>query len=112
MRLAPLQRAVSGLMQSRARMRRAIIHRPMASSFSATRGLAGAANEGLRGLSTGELKRLLSERGVDYRDCIEKSDLMDKLNESSLLGICTRTQATLVTRFSVHLAPNPPRRAV
>ena len=34
-------------------------------------------------LTIGELKQLLSERGVDYRDCLEKSDLAKRLSESA-----------------------------
>lgn len=43
-------------------------------------------DDGLAGLSTGELKNLLSERSVDYRDCLEKRDLIEKLRESSREG--------------------------
>ncbi|KAJ8599996.1 hypothetical protein CTAYLR_001831 [Chrysophaeum taylorii] len=32
--------------------------------------------------STSELKRLLSERGVDFRDCLEKSELVQRLQKS------------------------------
>ena len=42
---------------------------------------AGAAG-GLSKLSVGELKRLLSERGIDFRDCLEKKDLVDRLESS------------------------------
>jgi len=42
-----------------------------------------SAEDGLSGLSIGELKKLLSERGVDYRDCLEKNDLMARLKASS-----------------------------
>lgn len=38
---------------------------------------------GLSALTVGELKQLLSERGVDYRDCLEKSDLAKRLSESA-----------------------------
>ena len=41
------------------------------------------ADGGLTALSVGELKQLLSERGVDYRDCLEKADLAKRLSESS-----------------------------
>ena len=34
-------------------------------------------------LSVGELKKLLSDRGVDFRDCLEKADLVQRLKESS-----------------------------
>lgn len=33
-------------------------------------------------LSVAELKRLLNDRGVDYRDCLEKKDLVDRLISS------------------------------
>lgn len=33
-------------------------------------------------LSVSELKRLLSERGVDFRDCLEKRDLVERLQQS------------------------------
>jgi len=32
-----------------------------------------------RALSVAELKRLLNDRGVDYRDCLEKRDLVERL---------------------------------
>jgi len=38
--------------------------------------------DALSSLSVSELKRLLSERGVDFRDCLEKSDLVDRLQNS------------------------------
>ena len=43
--------------------------------------LAAAAPEA--NLSVGELKKLLSDRGVDFRDCLEKADLVQRLKESS-----------------------------
>lgn len=39
-------------------------------------------NDSLKALSVTELKRLLSERGVDFRDCLEKRDLIDRLMNS------------------------------
>jgi len=36
----------------------------------------------LNSLSISELKRLLNDRGVDYRDCIEKRDLVERLMSS------------------------------
>merc|ERR1719311_1071790 len=42
----------------------------------------GNAAGGLSKLSVGELKRLLSERGIDFRDCLEKKDLVDRLESS------------------------------
>lgn len=49
-------------------------------------GSTTTSDDGLSGLSTGELKGLLAERGVDYRDCLEKSDLVERLRESSAEG--------------------------
>merc|ERR1719499_1436571 len=40
-------------------------------------------DSGLAGLSVGELKALLNERGVDYRDCLEKRDLIERLESST-----------------------------
>lgn len=37
---------------------------------------------GVSNLSVTELKRLLSERGVDFRDCLEKRDLVERLQQS------------------------------
>ena len=37
---------------------------------------------GLNALSVTELKRLLSERGVDFRDCLEKRELVERLQSS------------------------------
>jgi len=38
--------------------------------------------DALWSLSVGELKRLLSERGIDFRDCVEKGNLVDRLVNS------------------------------
>jgi S1-C subfamily serine protease len=38
--------------------------------------------QGLALLSVRELKRLLQERGVDFRDCLEKNDLVERLQTS------------------------------
>jgi len=40
-------------------------------------------DSGLAGLSVGELKSLLNDRGVDYRDCLEKRDLIERLESST-----------------------------
>ena len=49
--------------------------------------VATAATDGALGdLSSGELKRLLTERGVDFRDCIEKRELVERLRESVARG--------------------------
>ena len=53
----------------------------------APRAVATAATDGALGdLSSGELKRLLTERGVDFRDCIEKRELVERLRESVARG--------------------------
>ncbi|KAL1530226.1 hypothetical protein AB1Y20_001141 [Prymnesium parvum] len=38
--------------------------------------------DGLSSLSTGELKRLLMDRNVDFRDCLEKQDLVERLKKN------------------------------
>ena len=43
---------------------------------------ASAQATGLSKLSVTELKRLLAERGVDFRDCLEKRDLVERLEQS------------------------------
>jgi S1-C subfamily serine protease len=37
---------------------------------------------GLGSLSVTELKRLLSDRGIDFRDCLEKRDLVERLQQN------------------------------
>lgn len=49
--------------------------RRVSSAFRGGGGISGA----LSALSVAELKRLLIDRGVDYRDCLEKKDLVDRL---------------------------------
>ena len=41
---------------------------------------------GLGSLSVTELKRLLSERGIDFRDCLEKRDLIRRLLSTQAVG--------------------------
>ena len=45
-------------------------------------GGGGGYDESLGSLSVTELKRLLSERGIDFRDCLEKRDLIERLRMS------------------------------
>ncbi|CAB9509668.1 Probable periplasmic serine endoprotease DegP-like [Seminavis robusta] len=40
-------------------------------------------NSAFNNLSVSELKRLLGERGIDFRDCLEKYELIQRLQESS-----------------------------
>lgn len=42
----------------------------------------GVAKSGLNQLSVTELKRLLTERGIDFRDCLEKRDLVERLEHA------------------------------
>merc|ERR1719502_922501 len=42
----------------------------------------GEYDSGLNRLSVGELKALLTERGIDFRDCLEKRDLIERLEAS------------------------------
>lgn len=42
----------------------------------------GGGTGGLNRLSVGELKSLLTERGIDFRDCLEKRDLIERLEQS------------------------------
>jgi len=52
------------------------------------------ATSGLSSLSVTELKRLLQERGVDFRDCLEKDDLVDRLQASSRTTILPQSPYT------------------
>ena len=52
-------------------------------------------NNPLNNLSVTELKRLLGERGIDFRDCLEKRDLVQRLQEAPRLerGVAARNTA-------------------
>ena len=52
--------------------------------------MTAAAPSGLSMLSVAELKRLLSERGVDSRDCLEKRDLVERLESTDGQGSSSR----------------------
>jgi hypothetical protein len=47
---------------------------------------ASGSDDGFSRLSVTELKRLLIERGIDFRDCLEKRDLVERLRDSDLNG--------------------------
>ena len=53
-----------------------------ASPNNGSRGTSSSGG-GLSSLSVTELKRILSERGVDFRDCLEKRDLIDRLVQTN-----------------------------
>lgn len=57
-------------------------------------------NDSLSSLSVTELKRILSERGVDFRDCLEKADLVERLKNSEASG--SRYPTTPVIGLSDH----------
>lgn len=48
---------------------------------------------GLSQLSVTELKRLLQERGVDFRDCLEKKDLVERLSQSRIVASSSSSSA-------------------
>lgn len=52
---------------------------------------AFASSSSFNSLSVSELKRLLSERGVDFRDCLEKGDLVERLESAKHLGAMVTT---------------------
>ena len=61
--------------------------RRVSSAFRGGGGISGGdyvsnSSGALSALSVAELKRLLIDRGVDYRDCLEKKDLVDRLISS------------------------------
>ena len=61
-------------------------HRPLVAPVRPLRvpaGILTSAASGLDKLSVGELKSLLQERGIDFRDCLEKRELVEKLELSS-----------------------------
>jgi S1-C subfamily serine protease len=51
-----------------------------------------AGTSGISNLSVSELKRLLTERGVDFRDCLEKRDLVERLQQSGPAPKATEKQ--------------------
>lgn len=55
------------------------------SSDSSSRSTTSRTNA-LYSLSVTELKRLLNDRGIDFRDCFEKRDLVERLENSSSLS--------------------------
>ena len=71
---------------------RCVAHRTLSAAYSSRLRMTGRDSgsdlsaDGLSSLSVGELKRLLLDRGVDFRDCLEKRDLIEKLRESSREG--------------------------
>jgi len=55
---------------------------PRGPAFATASDSKNAIDSGLSSLSVSELKRLLTERGVDFRDCLEKRDLVERLQSS------------------------------
>eukprot|EP01120_Amphizonella_sp_Union-15-10_P014488 TRINITY_DN7030_c0_g1_i1.p1 TRINITY_DN7030_c0_g1~~TRINITY_DN7030_c0_g1_i1.p1 ORF type:complete len:289 (-),score=42.63 TRINITY_DN7030_c0_g1_i1:56-922(-) len=60
-------------------------------------------SESLNNLSISELKALLTKRGVDFRDCFEKSDLIRKVKDTESVT-STKKQQPKKTQSSVNLA--------
>lgn len=46
-------------------------------------------NESLKALSVGGLKAILKERGVDFSDCVEKGDLVNRVLQTNTLRKCS-----------------------
>jgi S1-C subfamily serine protease len=61
---------------------RAATRRDISRNYVNNDDVAHAADSGLNTLSVTELKRLLSERGADFRDCLEKQDLVERLQKT------------------------------
>jgi len=65
------------------------IDRPAATTTTTSISYANSSNNdkngsgGLSSLSISELKHLLTDRNIDFRDCLEKRDLVERLKESS-----------------------------
>lgn len=57
------------------------------------------AEDGMGALYVSELKRLLTERGVDFRDCLEKRDLVERLASSKQQVSSTPPKADLISTF-------------
>lgn len=59
-------------------------HSPLLHPTATTRGADNNKEKNsLSSLSVTELKRILSDRSIDYRDCLEKSDLIERILSSS-----------------------------
>jgi hypothetical protein len=54
-------------------------------TFSGKKNKSGS-SDAFGNLSVTELKRLLIDRGIDFRDCLEKRDLVERLRESEVNG--------------------------
>lgn len=59
-------------------------------------------SDGLASLSVTELKRLLSDRGVDFRDCLEKRDLVERLKTSEVAPASFRQASVPMIGLSDH----------
>ena len=75
------------LMASTLLMACALLHPPSVAPLGrfpapVARAPAPLLSAGLGTLSVGELKALLAERGIDFRDCLEKQDLIERLEAS------------------------------
>jgi len=55
-------------------------------------------NSGASSLSVTELKRLLTERGVDFRDCLEKRDLIERLEGSTASALRSNSMSNSLSQ--------------
>ena len=70
---------------------------------------AAASSTGFDKLSVSELKRLLNDRGVDFRDCLEKRDLIERLEKSPPATKTSTTSTTTTTSSYVNLSDDENR---
>ena len=66
------------------------------SRIAQLRGLSTKA-DGLSSLSVGELKRLLGARGVDFKDCLEKGELMSRVRDSESAALRANTSPSITS---------------
>ena len=57
--------------------------------------------DGLSSLSVGELKRLLGARGVDFKDCLEKGELMSRVRGNESAALRANTSPSITGRAGV-----------
>ena len=66
------------------------------SRIAQLRGMSTKA-DGLSSLSVGELKRLLGARGVDFKDCLEKGELMSRVRDSESAALRANTSPSITS---------------
>jgi S1-C subfamily serine protease len=76
---------------------------PVAGAFAAPYNNNPKNRSGLNSLSVTELKRLLNERNIDFRDCLEKRDLIERLESSGPISQQTLESFTKLTSEETRL---------